>query len=240
MTTIEETTRVAVIDDVRGQAETAAGIAEEAGLLPVIISEGDGVFRTPQDLLAKLQQERSTAVICDHRLSHTQFAHFTGAEFVAILFQRKVPGLLLSTFAAIDGDTSIRLHRAHIPYIVSRDDLVPDEIVRGLERCKAELAGNTPLERLPRRTLVRVVDVLTEGITPVVDAIVHTWNPDVAIRFPLDTVKDSSIRQVLEQGIETEIRLFAQVNVGCQDRNEIFFKEFEFAPAPDIEGLTAT
>lgn len=240
MTTIEETTRVAVIDDVRGQAETAAGIAEEAGLVPVIISEGDGVFRTPQDLLARLHYEKGTAAICDHRLSHTQFAHFTGAEFVATLFQQKIPGLLLSTFAAIDGDTTIRLHRANIPYIVSRDNFVPDEILRGLRRCAEELDGNTPPERVSRRTLVRIVDVLNEGTTPVVDAIVHTWNPNQAIRFPLDTIEDQNIRHVLEQGLDTELRLFAQVNVGCQDDNGIFFKGFEFAPEPDIEQLAST
>lgn len=240
MTTIDDHTRVAVIDDVRGQAETAAGIAEEAGLVPVIISEGDGVFRTPRELLVRLRSEGSTAAVCDHRLAHTQFANFTGAEFIATLFRRKIPGVLLSTFAAIDRDTSIRLHRANIPYIVSRNNLVPDEIVRGLQRCTAELAGNIPPERLPRRTLVRVVDVSTEGNTPVVDAIVHTWNPNLAIRFPLQTIDDQSVRQAIERGLEAELRLFAQVNVGCRNDNELFLKAFEFAPDPDIEQLTAT
>ena len=216
------------------------GIAEEAGLCPVIISEGDGVFRTPIDLLARLRSEGSTAAICDHRLAQKQFAHFSGAEFVANLFMEKIPGVLLSTFAAIDGDTTIRLHRANIPYIIRRNNLDPDEVVRGLDRCKAELAGNIPPERMPRRTLVRVVNVSTEGSTPVVDAIVHTWNPDLAIRFPMAVIKDPNILQVLDQGLDSDLRLFAQVNVGCQDDDEIFFKGFEFAPEPDIERLTAT
>ena len=237
---IDDPTRVAVIDDMRGQAETAAGIADEAGLIPVIISEGDGIFLTPEDLLARLLSEGSTAAICDHRLAHTQFANFTGAEFIASLFRRKIPGVLLSTFAAIDGDTSIRLHRANIPYIVSRNNLVPDEIVRGLQCCAAELAGNIPPERQPRRTLVRVVGISNESSTPVVDAIVHTWNPNLAIRFPLQAIEEPTIRQAIALGLDTEIRLFAQVNVGCRNDNELFLKEFEFAPEPDIEHLTAT
>ena len=221
-----------------GRRERFDGMIE--GLYPVIISEGDGVFQTPDDLLARVRFEGGTAAICDHRLAQTQFAQFTGAEFVANLFVERIPGVLLSTFAAIDGDTSIRLHRANIPYIIRRNNLDPDEIVRGLERCKAELAGNIPPERMPRRTLVRVVNVSMEGSTPVVDAIIHTWNPDLAIRFPMAVIDDPSILQMLNQGLDAELRLFAQVNVGCQDDDELFLKAFEFAPEPDIEQLTAT
>ena len=240
MTTLDGGTPVAVIDDVRGYAEIAAGIAEEAGLHPIIISEGDGAFATPSDLLSYFRSTGGTAAICDHRLELTQFAQFSGAEFVARLFRESIPGVLVSTFAAIDDDTSIRLHRASIPYIISRDRLVPDEIMRGLQRCAAELDGDIPRERVARRTLVRVVNVATAGNTPVVDAIVHTWNPELAVRFPMQVIENAEIRRVLERGLDTELRLFAQVNVGCENHDEIFFKAFEFAPEPNIEQLTAT
>ena len=240
MTKTGEISVVAVIDDIRGQAETAAGIAEEAGLSPIIISEGDGVFRTPEDLLTKFLGDGSTAAICDHRLAQTQFAHFSGAEFIAALYLARIPGVLVSTFAAIDGDTSIRLHRANIPYIIPRNALHPDEILRGLQRCKNELEGNVPPERLARRTLVRIVEVAIDGTIPVVDAIVHTWNPEQAIRFPIDAIDNRDVREYLKQGIDRELRLFARVNVGCPNNDEIFFKAFEFAPEPDIEQLTRT
>ena len=74
MSTITPGTRIAVIDDERRQAETAAGIAEEAGLHPVVISEGDGIFFMPDQLLDSLRSANCTAAICDHRLSQTQFA----------------------------------------------------------------------------------------------------------------------------------------------------------------------
>ena len=240
MSTITPGTRIAVIDDERRQAETAAGIAEEAGLHPVVISEGDGIFFMPDQLLDSLRSANCTAAICDHRLSQTQFAQFDGAEFLSALFREQIPGVLLSTFTAIDGDTSIRLHRAQIPYIIPRNGLAPDEIFRGLELCNAEFTGDPPPERVARRTLVRVVDFTDYGSAAVVDAIVHTWDPDTAVRFPLAVVENPDIRSILSEGQGVGLRLFAEVNVGCENAGELFFRSFEFAPEPNIDSLRTT
>ena len=240
MSTITRGTRIAVIDDERRQAETAAGIAEEAGLHPVVISEGDGTFVMPHQLLDSLRLANCTAAICDHRLSQTQFAQFDGAEFMSALFKERIPAVLLSTFAAIDGDTSIRLHRAEIPYIIRRNDLAPEEIVRGLELCIAEFAGDPTPERTPRRTLVRVADIAIDGSAVVVDAIVHTWSPDIAVRFPLEVVEDPEIQRILSDRRGVGLRLFAEVNVGCEKADELFFRSFEFAPEPNIDRLRST
>ena len=237
MTMIAEGTGVAVVDDIRDYAETAAGFAEEAGLAPSIISETDGTFQTTQQLLERVRSAGCSTVICDHRLSQTQFASFTGAEFVSKLYQEMIPGVLVSTFSAIDGDTSIRLHRAHVPSLISRGELDPDRILRGLQRCAAELAGHIAPERQPRRTLVRIQDVSMDSDTPVVEAILHSWVPDQAIRFPLTVIEDPQIRNVLTRNFSGELRLYAQVNVGCRDDNELFFRAFEFAPEPNVEDL---
>lgn len=237
MIMITEGTRVAIVDDVERQAETAAGIAEEAGLDPSIISETDGTFEEAHQLLERVQATACSAVICDHRLSQTQFASFSGAEFVSVLYRKRIPAVLLSTFSAIDSDTSIRLHRAHIPALINRGELGPAQILGGLKRCERELAGNIVPERQARRTLVRIVDVLKESDTPVADAILHTWNPDRAVRFPLALIQDSSIRGDLTQRFSGEARLFAEVNIGCRDENELFFKSFERAPEPNVDGL---
>ena len=134
-----------------------------------------------------------SAVICDHRLSQTQFALFTGAEFMSRLYQESIPGILLSTFSAIDADTSIRLYRATIPSVINREALDPDQIRQGLRHCKAELEGHIAPERQPRRTLVRVLNVSTDSDTPVVDAILHSWSANSAIRFPLTAIDDQKI-----------------------------------------------
>lgn len=225
-----QTKRVAIVDDERKSAEWAADIAEEAGMNPTIFSEGQGPFGKVSELISLIKQSQCDVVISDHRLSDTPFASFSGAQLVSGLFLQGVPGLLLSTYSSIDGATSIRLHRAHIPSVISREDFDPERILRGLSLCEKELAGGISPERLPRRTLVRVVSVTTESDAPVVDAIVHTWNPDKAIRFPLMIVTDPLIRAALPPGFRGELRLFAEVNVGCSDEKDLFFRNFELAP----------
>lgn len=236
---ITEGTRVAVIDDVIGQAETTAGVAEEARLVPSIISEAHGVFKYTQQLLKLVQENDCLAVIADHRLTQTGFASFTGAEFVASLYGQGIPAVLLSTFAAIDGDTSIKLHRARIPSLIPRSALDPREIMVGLKLSESELAGHTSAGRKAWRTLVRIEGVSREGEVPVAEAIVHTWKPDLAIRYPLDLIEDPSIRQHLTNNSSWPVRLFAEVNVGCDDANELFFRLFEWAPEPNVEELTS-
>ena len=236
---IAEGTRVAVIDDILGQAETTAGVAEEAKLVPSIISEAHGAFKNTQQLLRLVQENDCAAVIADHRLSQTGFASFTGAEFVASLYDRGMPAVLLSTFSAIDGDTSIKLFRARIPSLLPRSALGPREIMVELKRSENELAGHTSAERRAWRTLVRIEGISKEGEIPVADAIVHTWRPDLAIRYPLDLIEESSIKQHLTSNSSWPVRLFAEVNVGCHDANDLFLRSFEWAPEPSIEELAS-
>ena len=193
-------TRVAVVDDREGQAETAAGIAEEADLVPSIFSETAGTFGSTDQLSQLVFSAGCDAVICDHRLSQTGFASFTGAEFVANLFRQGIPGVLLSTFSAIDSETTIKLHRAEIPSLIDRSALDPDELLAALRRCESELAGEVAPERRLSRTLVRIESISSESEIPVLDAIVHTWDANHAVRFPLDLIEDPDIRHALTTG----------------------------------------
>ena len=235
--TVTKGMRVAIVDDVSDSAENAAWIAEEAGLEPAIISEGSGPFGDTSQLLKIVRNENCSAVICDHRLSRTVFASFTGAEFVSRIYQEYMPGILVSTFAAIDSDTSIRLHRANLPSVISRADLDPDLIIDGLHRCEAELNGDIAPDRRSRRTLIRVIDMYSDGATPVVEAILHSWDPDRAVRFPVNVIDNEQIVGVLTSDPMCKVRLFAEVNVGCIDESGLFFRSFEFAPEPDLDEL---
>ena len=236
---ISEGSRVAIVDDVEWQAETTAGVAEEASLAPFIISEADGEFESLQQLFGCVQDRNCGAVICDHRLIHTGFASFNGAEFVASLYDQGMPATLLSTFAAIDGDTAIKLYRARIPSLITRSDLDPLTIMNGLKRSESELAGHIAPERKPWRTLVRLEGISTGGEIPVVEAIVHTWEPDLAIRFPLELIEDESIGRHLVNNDSWPVRLFAEVNVGCTDANDLFLRSFEWAPEPNVNDLAS-
>ena len=229
----DDAARIAVIDDVLDNAETTAGVAEEAGFAPAIISEPDGSFSQSQELLNRIRSMRCSAVICDHRLSQTPFATFTGAELMRRLYRASIPGLLVSTFSAIDSDSSIRLYRAFIPSLIAREHLDPEHIQMGLRICSNELAGDFVPSRRARRTLVRVVEVLRQGDIAVVDAIIHTWNPVRAIRFPLALIRNPLVRNALETSESGQMRLFASVNVGCRHENELYLREFELAPEPD-------
>lgn len=103
--------KVAVVDDERFMAEVAADIAEEAELVPIIFSDGGGPFREVAQLLERIRKRGCVAVVCDHRLSGTPFASFPGAELMASLYDEHIPGLLLSTFAGVDSDSTIRRYK---------------------------------------------------------------------------------------------------------------------------------
>jgi len=234
---IGEGVRVAIVDDVLHSAEWAADIAEEAGLTASVISEDEGPFHTPEQLLDRIQSDGCQAVICDHRLTQTPFASFTGAEFVSGLYDNRIPSLLHSTLSVIGSDASIKMYRARIPSLVSREGLDPPQIIEALNRSQAELNGDVAPERQPRRTLVRIIGVSEEGDEPEVSAVIHTWNPDETVRFPLGLIGDRQITEVLTTSFNEELRLFAEVNVGCQNETELFYERFEFAPEPNLEHL---
>ena len=230
MTITLEGMKVAVVDDKRIQAMTVADIVKEAGMIPEVISEEEGRFQQTVDLMDKVRGFGCSAVVCDHRLSERPFASFTGAEFMAQLFRAQMPGVLLSTFASDDAPNSIRLHKAEIPSLMSRESLDPDTLAEGLLRCRDELEGLVSPERRPWRVLVRVVRVFQDGNSLVANAVMHTWDPNREVKFPLDLIEDQSIRDLLPVGFEGEQRVFADVNIECSNEDDLFFKSFEIAP----------
>lgn len=236
---ISKGAQVAVIDDDADYALSTAGIVEEASLIPTIISEAEAGFQCPHQLLDFVQAIDCAAVICDHRLKPKGLASFSGAEFVANAFDNSLPAVLLSTFATVDSDTTIKLHRARIPSLIAREDLDPHKIMDGLQRSESELAGNVTPERRPWRTLVRIESVSKQVEAPAADAIVHTWKPHQAVRFPLMVIEEQSIRQYLMDNDSWPVRLFAEVNVGCDEANDLFFRKFEWAPQPDVNELAS-
>lgn len=232
--------KVAVIDDERYKAETIAGIAEEADLEPAIISDGDGPFQEIDGLLKRIQTLDCAAVVCDHRLTRSKFSSFLGAELLAVLFNQRIPGLLMSTFAAEDSETSIRRYRAYIPSLVSREKLSPCRMLKYLRFCENEINGNTSPERFAHRVLLRIVGVSSDlaDSDVLVDTVIHSWNPDQKIQLPLELVDDPDIRKALQEDFKGDMRLFAQVNIDCLDSKDLFFKNFEMAPEPNEDYFT--
>lgn len=221
--------RVAIIDDDYIQAQTTGLNLEEADFEPVII-QADHPFERMEDLVMKLLETESQAVLCDHRLTPQRLATFNGAPFLARLYDLKVmPGVLVTTFIEMDANESIRKWRDKIPVLLDRDEAAdPDILKRSLFESALELKGQISTERKPHRTLIRVTNIDNETREPTLDVIIPSWNPKRAIRFPLSLVQSE-----LQHNVQIGTRLFAQVNIGAENPQELYFKEFELALEPD-------
>lgn len=220
--------KIAIIDDDKTEAEIAELEVESAGFEPFVISKGP--FNKIEDLTNEILGKAQGA-LCDHRLSHSGLANFSGAKLVAHLYDLKVPAILITQYADIDNGISIRNWRDKIPVLLSRDEADASSIAYGFERCLHELQGNIPDTRKPHRTLLRIVDIGKESGQKVIDAIIPGWNPHRAVRFPAILLPKHIHKSHLKEGTY----LFAQINIGAQKSSELYFKDFEIATEPDAD-----
>lgn len=85
-----------------------------------------------------------------------------------------------------------------------------------------------PESRIPYRVLLRITNIGNESNEQVVDVIIPGWNPYRAVRFPL-----ALISLELHAKLSPGVRLFAKVNIGAEKSEDLYFREFELASAPD-------
>lgn len=219
---------VAVVDDDPTSAAAMRDSVLDAGFIPALI-EVDA-FTNLDDMVAKVSASAQAAVF-DHRLSYGAHSTFTGAQAIAALYDHHVPGMLVTTFM-VDTDVSIRQVRDRVPVLVERKAIDGDVILAGLQRASSELTAGPDPTRIPRRVLVRIEAISNEDGESVADAIVPSWDPKDAVRFPLRLLPPEfhgdpeSLRGT---------RFMAMVNIGAPTRDEIFLRNFEVAPDPDLE-----
>jgi hypothetical protein len=156
-------------------------------------------------------------VICDHRL--TTYARFSGAEAVAMFYQRKFPALLCTAWSRADID-AMRPYRRFIPVVIATGDANPETIVDGFKFCKKELAGEFSSTRKPWRTLIRVVELNQE--TKSLYIVLPFWNSTEVIRLPMQLIP-----LPLQARLESGFRFHAKVNLGSDDQNDLYFEDFE-------------
>jgi hypothetical protein len=157
------------------------------------------------------------AIICDHKL--TTYAKFSGAQAVAMFYQRKFPALLCTAWNRADID-AMRVYRRFIPVVISPGDANPETIVDGFKFCKKELAGEFSSTRKPWRTLIRVVELNHE--TKSLYIVLPFWNSTEVIRLPMELIPIS-----LQARLEPGFRFHAKVNLGSDDQNDLYFEDFE-------------
>jgi len=218
--------KIAIVDDDQGLAEATAWDVEEAGYEPFFLVEG--CFTDVNELASRIV-ENAQGAVCDHRLSNSGLANFSGAELVAALYDRKLPSLLISQFIEMDTSMSIRRWRRKIPILLNRDEANASSIAKGIEDCRLELWGDISRLRKPYRTIVRIANIDEESNESVVDAFVPGWNPHKAIRFPASLIPE----EIRDDALKPGVRLFAHVNIGADKSDDLYFDKFELAPEPD-------
>ncbi len=218
-------------DDVDAARAIESQVQDIGGFQTRLITEGP--FQDVSKLASEFVQGQ-TCVLCDHRLSYRGLASFYGAEFVAYCNQHQTPALLLTQFSEQDVDVSIRRYRRHVPVLLPRHDLSSQSIQLGLTSCWQELRGDILANRRPYRTLVEIVELKREDDEDVADALIPGWKTDVAVRFPMGLIENKFHSEVKSAIAEKKrAYLFAQVNIGADSGDELFFEDFELAALPD-------
>ncbi len=216
--------RVAIIDDNLNDADAMGELVSDAGFEPVVMEPPFGQMAT----LLQSVRDRADAAVCDHRLRG--LAQFWGAEAVAGLVDQRIPAVLVTQYIDIDADASIRQWRHRVPVLLSRDDADPDRIKEGLGLCSREIHGDYLPGRRPWRALVQVDAVSHQANPAVVDVRIPSWNPHKVVRFPLELVPPP-----LRSTVVPDAFLFAMVNIGAEDSDDLYFRDFEAAPTPASE-----
>src|SRR5882762_2661615 len=101
---------------------------------------------------------------------------------------------------------------------MSRDDADAERISQGLGDCVREIRGEHLPGRRPWRALIQIDSLDTASGEDVVDARIPSWNPNEAVRFPT-----ALIPEALRSTLAPETFLFAQVNIGAERAEDLYF-----------------
>ena len=207
--------RIAIVDDDKSVRDNYEMSMEELGV--TAINEA-GPLPDIETFLREAS-DRADAAVCDFKLRPWNYAPFDGAEFVARWFDNGRPALLCTKWDRAHID-EIRRFRSRIPVLIGPTDLDADRIVEGLTVCVRELAGHLLASRRSYRTMVRVEDTEKDG--PYAYVVVPAWNPAEVVRLLL-----TDIPETLRSQVKTDARLYAEVNLGAESYEELFFRSWE-------------
>lgn len=207
--------RVLIIDDDPQSRQAFVYPFEELGLETKLIEKPpdsvdefvDG-FTSPADV-----------ILCDYHLKKYSYSSFDGDRLVAKCFQNNIPGILCSSFT--DLDTTLNRHYLrYIPSLLRTIDLPPDLIIEAYTRCIKELNGEYSSERKSWKTLIRIDEIVNDGKYFYV--VIPGWNPDKRIRIYFDNIPRDMEKKVNE-GLR---RLYAQVNLGAENYQDLYFSNW--------------
>jgi hypothetical protein len=212
-----EIERVSIVDDDSGAREGYEYSVEDLDLTPI---QEAGPLGTLDDFINRTSV-RSDAAICDHHLRKRNYAQFNGAEAVAAWYRRGFPALLCTRYETAEVE-EIRRYMRYIPVMMKPDRLDPSTLEAGIDQCIGEFNGEFKPNRRPWRTLVRVDDVVQDGLHPWFGVIVPAWDSGEIVRIWFDQVPAN-----LHAIIKPDVRLHATVNLGAESPEELFFDNWE-------------
>ena len=129
---------------------------------------------------------------------------------------------MVTTWSKADID-NIRPFRRNIPVLIPGGYADAETIKEGIKKCLNEFSNKYSKERKAWRTLVRFEEI--DKNEEIAFAIIPAWNPDEVVRIPLKLIPNALV-------IKPIFRLFADVNIGAKNGEDLYFKNFEIADKP--------
>lgn len=212
-----EIARVSIVDDDPEARQGYEYPIEDLDLTPV---PELGPLSNLEEFVAQTAA-RTDAAICDHHLRKRNYAPFNGAEAVAAWYKRGFPALLCTRYETAEIE-EIRRYMRWIPVMMKPDELHPGSMEAGFKQCIAEMQGEFLPNRRPWRTLVRIDDVVADGPKRWFGVILPAWGLNEVVRIWFDDLPLD-----LQSKIQPDIRLHAQVNLGAETPEELYFTNWE-------------
>lgn len=222
-TMLAPASRVTVIDDDEDGCEGLMDTLRDFRFEPSTVTGSFG--NRLGDLIAAIEAQTPSFVICDNRLQARQMAEFLGVAVVKELVARHRPAMLLTMYGSSDR-LKLRRSRFEVPVIVDRDAFEAARLNEYYEVCRREIAADPVDERKPYRTLIRIDDIARAERQ--IDVIIPGWRPNHAVPIPFECVADE-LHNVIARGTY----LLGDVNIGSHDEAGLYFHNVnEIAPPP--------
>jgi hypothetical protein len=226
-TILAPTSRVTVIDDDEDGCEDLMDTLRDFRFEPSTVT---GSFDNRLgDLVAAIEAQTPSFVICDNRLQARQMAQFLGVAVVKELVARQRPAMLLTMYGSSDR-LKLRLSRFEVPVIVDRDAFEAERLGEYYEVCRREIAADPVDERKPHRSLIRIDNIAWAERQ--IDVVIPGWRPDHAVPIPFECIADE-----LHGVIACGTYLLGDVNIGSHDEAGLYFHNVNEIVPPPIDDL---
>lgn len=210
---------VTIIDDDADARDEVAEVVENCGFHARMLKGpyGPDIDRLLRDAVA------TNYVICDQRLSHHgSYLQKEGSDVVQMLWQKRVPTILVTEYTDADRE---KFERMNLRHRFSKDDIQADNLKKIFDDCRKDIFESRPPSERLYRTIIRVVN---EPQGRAFSAIVPRWSDDSVVDISLDAVPEELLRF-----IKPAATLFGYVNLNAASKEALVFRDFELAPELD-------